>query len=92
MCDNFITNSYRSILTLPKFCYTQVGNWSERSGLSINRSQILLMGGAEVVPDFVSSLANKTLRAVTIGEVPFVIIKNEKMDKNNVRVGVDVEG
>ena len=50
------------------------------------------MGGEEVVPDFVSSLANKTIRAVTIAEVPFVIVKNKDMDKDNIRLGVDIEG
>ena len=50
------------------------------------------MGGAEVVSDFVSSLTNKTIRVVTIGEEPFVIMKNKSIDKENIRVGVDVEG
>ena len=71
---------------------TQVGNWTRARGLSIDRGKIRLMGGTEIVSDFVSRLANRTISTVTIEEPPFIIIKNKNMNKDRVIPGVDIEG
>ena len=50
------------------------------------------MGGQRMVADYVSALAGKHIKIVTIIEKPFVMMKNDKYDPWNLSTKTDVEG
>ncbi len=73
--------------------FVQVGYWTPQGGLAIpDRDRIAFSGGAPAVADFVSALSGKHIRIVTILEKPFVMMKSDKYDSNNLSVEHDVEG
>ncbi len=49
------------------------------------------MGGSPTVSDYVSVLQNRTIQIVIIPESPFVMLKHDNYDKNNIKP-TDVEG
>ena len=50
------------------------------------------MGGQSMVADYVSALTGKHIKIVTILEKPFVMMKNDKYDPQNLSTKTDVEG
>ena len=73
--------------------FSQVGFWTPQGSLMLpGADDIQFMGGQEVVADYVSALAGKHIRVVTILEKPFVMLKTENYDPMNLSPETDIEG
>ena len=66
--------------------WLQVGRWSDDSGLNLTKpDNVTFMGGTSLVYDYISQLANKTLRVVLLEEKPFVIVNKDVEDRSMVQ-------
>ena len=80
-CCNYPDNSDLNFLSL-----VQVGRWSDDSGLNLTKpDNVTFMGGTSLVYDYISQLANKTLRVVLLEEKPFVIVNKDVEDRSMVQ-------